>query len=226
MIRCCEQCAGAYPIGMWLSALLICMLVIAWRRWRRMEWAGRAGMVAACVALLGGLIATSYLRGTTGSAGGICGTCFMAVSSAPAATPSTQPIAAVVAVTSQPPVESTLSESSPDVTVFYFHRTVRCHSCLQIEEWARQAIETHFGGELAGGVIAWRPVNIEEPGNEHFEKDYELTTQSLVLVRMRDGQPTEWKNLKSVWEFLGDYAAMTEYVRSELSAFLYNINGM
>lgn len=226
MVRCCEQCAGAYPIGMWMSALLICMLVVAWRRWPGMGRAGRVGVIAACIAVLGGSIAAGYRQGATGFAGGTGDTRLTPVPPPPTTGPSTQPATAAATVPSQPAVETSAAEPSPDVVVFYFHRTVRCHSCLQIEEWAGQAIETYFAGELAAGVIAWRPVNIEEPGNRHFEKDYELTTQSLVLVRMRNGRPAEWKNLKSVWEFLGDYARMTEYVRSELSAFLDDVYGM
>lgn len=225
MMRPCQQCDGAYPIGMWMSALLICMLVIAWKHWPRMGRMGRIGMIVACIAVFGGSIATSYRQGATGSTGGTCGTCFMPVLPPPATGPSTQPMMGTATVASQPAVESAVFEASPDVVAFYFHRTVRCHSCLEIEEWARQAIEMHFAGELTGGLIEWRPVNIDKPGNEHFEKDYELTTQSLVLVRMRDGQPAEWKNLKSVWELLGDCARMTEYVRSEMSAFVDDVYG-
>ncbi|HPD31479.1 MAG TPA: nitrophenyl compound nitroreductase subunit ArsF family protein [Phycisphaerae bacterium] len=226
MIRPCQQCDGAYPIGMWMSALLICMLVIAWKHWPRMGRIGRVGMIAVCMVVFGGSIATSYWQHTSGSTDGACGTYFTPILPPPATGPSSQPMMGAATVASQPVAESFVFEASPDVGAFYFHRTVRCHSCLQIEEWARQVIETYFGEELAGGLIEWRPVNIDEPGNEHFEKDYRLTTQSLVLVRMIDGRPAEWKNLKSVWEFLGDYAAMTEYVRSELSAFLHDVYGM
>ena len=230
-MRPCQQCDGGYPIGLWMSALLIFMVVIAWKQWPRMGRAGRVGIIAACIAVLVGSIVTSYWRGATGSAGGTCATCMMPVSPspatgpAPAARPVTQSAGVTTTVASQPVVESGVFEASPDVVAFYFHRSVRCHSCLQIEEWAKQAIEIHFARELSGGLIEWRPINIEESGNEHFEKDYALTGQSLVLVRMRDGQPVEWKNLKSVWELLGDYARFTEYVRTELSSFLGGVSG-
>ena len=116
--------------------------------------------------------------------------------------------------------------TSPELVAFYFHRTIRCHSCLQIEEWAKQAIESRFANEIANGLVEWRAINIQEPGNEHFEKDYELTAQSLVLVRMKGGRPAEWKNLKAVWELLGDYGRFTEYVQTEVSSFLGGASGM
>ena len=59
---------------------------------------------------------------------------------------------------------------------------------------------------MANGIVEWRAVNIDQPGNKHFEKDFGLKVQSLVLVRLRDGQPAESKNLEAVWELLGDYA--------------------
>ena len=43
---------------------------------------------------------------------------------------------------------------------------------------------------------------------------------------MKDGQPAEWKNLKSVWDLLGDYARFTEYVQTEVSSFLGGASGM
>jgi hypothetical protein len=215
-----------------MSALLIFMVVIAWKQWPRMGRAGRVGIIAVCLAVLAGSIATSYWWDKTGSMGRTCGTCLMpvfpspATGPAPATSPATQPAVVTTTVASQPSGESSAVATSPEVVAFYFHRTVRCHSCLQIEEWAKQAIEEHFSAELGGGLIEWRPINIDEPGNAHFEKDYELTAQSLVLVRMRDGQPMDWKNLKSVWELLGDYGRFTEYVRTEVSSFLSGASGM
>lgn len=231
-MRPCQQCDGGYPIGLWISALLIFILVVTWKHWPRMGWAGRTGLVVACIAVLGGLIANGYWRGTASSMGGTCGTCMMpvlpspATGSAPTTRPATLPAGVTTTVVPQPSRESSAVTTSPEVVAFYFHRTIRCRSCLDIEEWARQAIEMHFAGELAAGMVEWCPVNIEEPGNEHYEKDYELKTQSLVLVRMKDGKPVKWKNLKSVWELLGNHARFTEYVQAEVLSFLGGESGM
>jgi hypothetical protein len=220
-----QQCDGGYPIGVWMSVLLIFIVVIGWKHWSRMGWAGRVGVVAAFILVLGGSIVTGYWQDQARSTGGTCGTCVMPALSSPAAGPSTRPVTVTTTAASQPGGDSSLVTTSPEAVAFYFHRTIRCHSCLQIEEWAKQAIETRFAGQIAAGMLEWRPINIEEPGNEHFEKDYELTAQSLVLVRMKDGQPADWKNLKSVWELLDDYARFTEYVQSEVEFFLGGASG-
>lgn len=216
----CQQCDAAYSVGVWMSALLIFMLLIARKHWSGMGWAGRLGALTACVAVFGGAVVGTYRQSQTGTTGRTCGTCLMPAISTPATAPAIPLTTVAAAGSSQTSADSSTSTTQPEVVAFYFHRTLRCHSCLEIEEWAKQAIESHFSGELAGGLIEWRPINIEEAGNEHFEKDYELTTQSLVLVRMKNGQPAEWKILQEVWELLGDHARFTQYVQTEMSAYL------
>jgi hypothetical protein len=63
-------------------------------------------------------------------------------------------------------------------------------------------------------------VNIEDKGNEHFIDDYGLYTKSLVLSEVRAGREVRWKNLKRVWELLGDEPAFVAYVQKETHAFL------
>ena len=110
--------------------------------------------------------------------------------------------------------------SSTKVIAYYFHRTVRCHTCLAIEDLSRQTIENIFGEELGEGRIEWRPVNIEQKGNEHFEDDFKLKNQSLVLVQVVDGKEGAWKNLTSVWDLIGNPEAFIKYVQEELSKHL------
>ncbi len=105
----------------------------------------------------------------------------------------------------------------PRVTIYYFHRQIRCHSCLQIEEWAKQAVESKFSNLLSAGTIKWRTVNVEEKGNEHFVKEFKLDGPSLVMVSMNDGKGESWKNLEKVWDLLGYEQQFTTYVQDELS---------
>ena len=65
-----------------------------------------------------------------------------------------------------------------------------------------------------------QPVNVEVKGNEHFVKDYELYTKSVVLSETKNGKEVRWKNLDKVWTLLGDEAAFKKYVRDEVSAYL------
>ena len=106
------------------------------------------------------------------------------------------------------------------VVAYYFFMNQRCASCRKIEAWSREAIETAFAQELKDGYLVWRPVNVEEKGNEHFVKDYQLYTKSLILVDEHDGRQVRWANLARVWELLPKKDAFLDYVRGEVRGYL------
>jgi hypothetical protein len=111
-------------------------------------------------------------------------------------------------------------ETARRVIAYYFHRTIRCPTCLSIEAQAQTALETGFVEELSAGRLEWHAINIEEPGNEHFEQEYQLDRQALVLMEVQDGQVQRYQKLERVWELVEDPAGFRDYVRAETSAFL------
>ena len=112
------------------------------------------------------------------------------------------------------------NDSAPTLNVYYFHRTIRCPSCEKIQALAQRAVEDGFAGELADGRMQWLVINIDEPRNKHFEDDYQLQAQSVVLSEMRGGKETRWKNLEKVWNLLDDDAVFVRYVQGEIRAFV------
>jgi hypothetical protein len=106
------------------------------------------------------------------------------------------------------------------VIAYYFHTTYRCASCRAIEAYSREAIENAFADQLKDGRLVWKVVNIEVKGNEHFTKDYNLYTKSLVLVNEVRGKPAQWKNLEKVWQLLRDKNAFLRYVQDETRSYL------
>lgn len=111
------------------------------------------------------------------------------------------------------------AQETPTLNVYYFHRTIRCPSCEKIEALARKAVEEGFAGELASGATTWRIVNIDVPENKHFEVDYQLQMQSVIVSQSRNGKEVRWKNLEKVWDLLDDDAGFVRYVQDEIRAF-------
>lgn len=105
------------------------------------------------------------------------------------------------------------------VIVYYFHATRRCARCRLFEEYAREAIMNGFSDEIKEGTLAWRVVNVDEPANEHFVRDYSLATKSIVLVDMNRGREIRWKNLPRIWDLVGDKAAFIAYIQGEIGDF-------
>jgi hypothetical protein len=129
----------------------------------------------------------------------------------------------------EPPAAKAVADSTiaPDSTSLphrvlatYFRTTLRCASCRKLEAWTQEAIETGFPGALKEGRLVFRVVNMEEKGNEHFVKDYQLFTKSVVLVDERNGKPAAWKNLSRIWELLNDKEQFVRYIQSETRACL------
>jgi hypothetical protein len=106
------------------------------------------------------------------------------------------------------------------VVVYYFHRTVRCVTCNTIEAYTRQVMDSAFAEAQADGSMQMVSINYETPANEHFVKDFELTSNSVVLVRLEAGQVTQWKNLDQIWELVQDAPAFDAYIQTETKAFL------
>jgi hypothetical protein len=116
-------------------------------------------------------------------------------------------------------VQASGAAAGDGIRIYYFHHTLRCNTCLSIEALARAAVKEHFADELAAGRVAWQAVNIEQPANEHFERDFELKTQSLVLTEFAHGPCVRWKNLPEVWNLVENEPAFADYVRRELLEF-------
>lgn len=106
------------------------------------------------------------------------------------------------------------------VVVYYFHGNTRCFTCRAIENSSRAAVGNGFPDELQKGRLDFLSVNVEEPANEHYVRDYQLVTRSVVLVRYTDGKQEKWKNLDRVWELVRDNDAFARYVQTETRQFL------
>jgi hypothetical protein len=112
------------------------------------------------------------------------------------------------------------SESEVQVVAYYFHGNMRCNTCRKLEAYSEEAISKGFADQIAAGELEWRAINTDEPDNKHYIKDFELTSKSLVLAEYRDGEVKRWKNLKLIWQLVGDKDGFLKYVRDTTTDFL------
>lgn len=106
------------------------------------------------------------------------------------------------------------------VITYYFHGNQRCPTCRKIEAYTQEAVLTGFVEELKNGTVECRVVNVDEPGNEHFVSDFQLTTKSVILVSEHNGEQVEWKNLEQIWNLVGNKESFVTYIRDETRAML------
>lgn len=108
----------------------------------------------------------------------------------------------------------------PDLIVYFFFNDIRCASCLRLEAFAVEALETYFANEQTSGRLQWRPLSMDAPENEHYLIEYGLYSKSIVLVKMKDGAQVRWKNLERIWDLVYDKPKYFEYIRSSIVEFL------
>ena len=118
------------------------------------------------------------------------------------------------------PADTIAAEAKDKVIVYYLHGNRRCATCMKLEAYSKEAIETGFVNELEQGTLEWRAVNYEEEENEHFADAYELYTKAVILSRIVKGEEAGWKNLDKIWDLVGDHEKFIEYVQSETKTFL------
>jgi len=119
-----------------------------------------------------------------------------------------------------PPKPAAAAEApaaSAGIRVYYFHGTTRCATCKTIEAYAHEIVATAFASDLKAGSLEWKTVNVDEPANQHFVRDFKLYTRSVVVVDAKD--PKRFKVLDRVWQLVGDKAAFQRYVEQEIRAF-------
>lgn len=102
------------------------------------------------------------------------------------------------------------------VTVFYFHRTIRCVTCIAAEALADTLVRAVFGPEMAAGELTWMVVNVDETGHEQFVDLYGLGPFGLVISARSSGEEIYWRELKSIEDLVEYRELFDEYVRGEI----------
>ena len=80
--------------------------------------------------------------------------------------------------------ENTIAETGPDadIEVIYFYGKQRCSSCVAMEKYAKEAIDSMFSEKVKDGVIAFKTIDITTPEGEKVADLFEVTSSSLFIV--------------------------------------------
>jgi hypothetical protein len=106
------------------------------------------------------------------------------------------------------------------VVVYYFHRTIRCHSCNLLEEITRETVRLCFEKETTKGSVELKIINMDDPDKAHFIKDFNLPYQSIVIEKHEKGKAKTWKRMDKVWDLMNEQHKMILYIESEIKKML------
>lgn len=77
--------------------------------------------------------------------------------------------------------QETEKQVQPKLEVYYFHATMRCPTCLAIEEQTKKVLDENFSDELKSGTIKLTVLNLEENENKALTEKFEIGWSSLIL---------------------------------------------
>lgn len=77
--------------------------------------------------------------------------------------------------------QESANASNPKLEVYYFHSTMRCATCMAVEEQTRKTLDENFAGDLKSGAIKLTVLNFEEKENRELAKKFEIGWSSLIL---------------------------------------------
>ena len=111
-------------------------------------------------------------------------------------------------------------KSTTKIVAYYFHGNFRCYNCFTIEQYSKEAIEKYFPEQLKNGKLTFSVINTDMPENEHFIKDYQLYTKSIIVAEFKNGKQVRWTNLAKVWDYIKDRDAFYNYVKAEVQKYV------
>jgi hypothetical protein len=73
--------------------------------------------------------------------------------------------------------------SSSKVSVYYFHFTRRCATCMAVEENAKKAVEAMYPNEVKSGEYSFTSLNLDESSTKGIADKLGVGGQYLLVVR-------------------------------------------
>lgn len=74
--------------------------------------------------------------------------------------------------------EILFSKDKKEITIYYFHTSRRCKTCLSIERVAKNVAKEQYGKDKN---VVFRAVNIEKKENEALAEKYEVGGSALLV---------------------------------------------
>ena len=85
--------------------------------------------------------------------------------------------------------ETSDEPSTADVEVIYFFGKQRCSTCVAMEKFAKEALDSVFADKTKDGTIIFKSVDITTPEGEKLADRFEVSSSSLYIVDNNPDKP-------------------------------------
>jgi cytochrome c-type biogenesis protein len=102
--------------------------------------------------------------------------------------------------------------------VYYLHGALRCVTCNAVEQATRQAVAA-FTPAPGATRPELRTENFQKSGNEHFARDFQVSSSSVLLAEVEAGRIVRGQLCPLIWELCKEHEALVEYLDAEMRLF-------
>lgn len=106
------------------------------------------------------------------------------------------------------------------IIVYYFHRKFRCQSCEILESTLQTTLEVTYSDHFGAGKLAMCVVNVDDPENRHYLEQFQILSNSVIIVEKKKGVVARFKNLDGIWEISENREAINDMLLAEVDGFL------
>jgi hypothetical protein len=76
-----------------------------------------------------------------------------------------------------------VAEKKELITVYYFHYTSRCPTCMAIETETKNALQTYYANDLKNGSVVFKSLNLDEEAGKQLSGRLKVVGQTLLIVK-------------------------------------------
>jgi hypothetical protein len=106
---------------------------------------------------------------------------------------------------------------SSKVSVYYFHFTRRCATCMAVEENAHKAVEALYPNEVKSGDYSFTSMNLDEASTKEIADKLGVGGQTMMVVR----GDKKLIITSAVWMAAHDLDKMKVEIKSGIDKVLY-----
>ena len=69
------------------------------------------------------------------------------------------------------------------IRIYYFHGSIRCHTCVSVDENTHQYLKELFPVKMDKGEIVFQSINIDKDERPDLVKKYQIYGQTLLFIK-------------------------------------------
>ena len=80
-------------------------------------------------------------------------------------------------------IDDSLSTDTNTIYVYYFHGSIRCETCVAVDENTHNDLIELFNNKVENKEIIFQSINIDKKGHEDLIKKYKIWGQTMLFIK-------------------------------------------